>query len=52
MQAIADALQTFPADRIVVFSRRGDAERYRERPDPGELRERFGVPVDEAPLSD
>lgn len=52
MQAIADALQTFPAERIVVFSRRGEAERYRERPDPEELRERFGVPVDEAALPD
>lgn len=48
MQAIADALVTFPADRIVLFSRANDAERYREDIDDAELRERFGVPVDRA----
>jgi hypothetical protein len=48
LQAIGDALVTFPADRIVLFSHAGDAERYREDVDDAELRERFGLPVDRA----
>jgi hypothetical protein len=44
-QAIEDALTTFPADRILVFTH-GDA--YREDFDEGQLRERFGIPIDRA----
>jgi nucleotide-binding universal stress UspA family protein len=44
--AIEDALKTFDADRIVVFTRRGEDQRYREDLDQGELAERFGRPVD------
>jgi hypothetical protein len=46
--AIYDALQTFDADRIVLFKHSGDEQRYREDVDPEAVRERFGVPVVEA----
>lgn len=49
--AITDALQTFPADRIVLFTHRGGQQRYREDVDPEEIRERFGIPVDHALVS-
>ena len=50
LKAIEDALQTFKADRIVLFTR-GDSGRYREDVDEQEVRERFGLPVDRAALS-
>jgi broad specificity phosphatase PhoE len=43
--AIEDALKTFDADRIVLFTHRGSSRRYREDVDPDELVERFGRPV-------
>jgi len=43
--ALQDALATFPADRILVFVRGGDASRYREEDVVGEAQRRFGVPV-------
>jgi hypothetical protein len=49
--AVQDALQTFPADRIVLFTHRGDDQLYREDVDVGELEEQFGLPVDRAALS-
>jgi hypothetical protein len=42
LQALQDALATFPADRIIVF--RGEEDDYREE-DLAQARERFGVPV-------
>jgi deoxyribodipyrimidine photolyase-like uncharacterized protein len=42
LQALQDALATFPADRIIVF--RGKDDKYREE-QLAEARERFGVPV-------
>jgi hypothetical protein len=46
IKAIQDALQTFAADRIVVFAHGDAAEgRYREDVDEHEIEERFGVPV-------
>lgn len=45
LQAIQDALQTFAADRILVFTRRDSDQRYREDVNPREIEERFGVPV-------
>jgi hypothetical protein len=45
MLAIQDALNTFPADRILLFT--GDGG-YREDIDDAEITERFGVPVDRA----
>jgi hypothetical protein len=47
-QAIVDALQTFEAERIVLFTHAGDEQRYREDLDVDALRERVGLPVDEA----
>jgi len=46
--AIEDALKTFDADRIVVFSHAGKDQRYREDLDRHELAERFGRHVDHA----
>lgn len=45
LQAIQDALITFPADRIVVFKRPQGEQGYREDVDEREIEERFGVPV-------
>jgi hypothetical protein len=55
VEAAADALTTFPADRIVLFVHREGEQRYREDVDEDELRERFGLEVDRAevgPVSD
>lgn len=48
VDAIEDALKTFPADRIVIFAHTGSDQRYREDVDAGELETRFGVPVTRA----
>jgi hypothetical protein len=45
IQAIEDALSTFGADRIVLFTRADEAQRYREDVDLEEIEERFGLPV-------
>ena len=45
--ALQDALAAFPADRVLVFVREGDAARYRESEVVGEVQRRFGVPVTE-----
>jgi hypothetical protein len=51
LDAIQDALQTFPADRIVLFTHGGEDRRYREDLDEREIEQRFGIPVDHALLS-
>jgi hypothetical protein len=51
LTAIQDALQTFPAERVVLFTHTGDDQRYREDVDPAEVEQRFGVPVDRTRLS-
>src|SRR6185312_7268200 len=43
--AIEDALKTFDADRIVLFTHGGEDQRYREDLDEREIGERFGRPV-------
>jgi hypothetical protein len=48
--ALQDALATFDADRIVVFVRPDEAQRYREDDVVGEAGRRFGLPVTEATL--
>ena len=48
MKATEDALRTFDADRIVIFSHPSGESRYREDVDDDEIRERFGLPVDRA----
>jgi hypothetical protein len=50
-QAIADALMTFEADRIVIFEHPPDEQRYREQLDADGLQERFGLPVDRATVT-
>jgi hypothetical protein len=46
--AIEDALTTFPAERIVLFTHADSDQHYREDIDVNELKERFGVPVEQA----
>ena len=48
--AIQDALQSFPADRIVLFAHGGSDQRYREDVDVAEVEQRFGLPVNRALL--
>ena len=43
--AVEDVLKTFAADRIVLFTHGGDAQRYKEDIDPDALQSRFGIPV-------
>ncbi len=45
--ALQDALATFPADRILIFTRPEDQERFKEEDVVGEAQRRFGVPVEE-----
>jgi hypothetical protein len=45
MLAIQDALNTFPAERILLFA---GGEGYREDIEEADITERFGVPVDRA----
>ncbi len=47
-QAIEDALRTFPADEILVFTHPEGEEHYREDIDPEQLEQRFGLPVRQA----
>ena len=51
VEAIEDALRDFDADRILVFTRTGREQRYREGVDENELARRFGVPVERARVS-
>lgn len=43
--AIQDALATFAAEQIVIFTHAGDEKRYREKDVVAQARERFSVPV-------
>ena len=45
VQAIEDALRTFPADEVLVVTRPGDDASWLEEDSAQEARERFGVPV-------
>jgi hypothetical protein len=47
-KAVEDVLVTFPAERIVLFSRAVSERRYDEGIDADELQQRFGVPVQRA----
>ena len=49
--AIHDALATFPADRIVIFSHPGGDRDYREDDGLADAEARFGVPVMHALIS-
>jgi hypothetical protein len=48
--AIQDALATFAADRIVIFSHAGEKD-YREDEGLADAEQRFGVPVTHAEIS-
>jgi hypothetical protein len=48
LDAIQDALASFPADRIVLFTHSGSEQRYKEDVEPAEVEQRFGVPVQKA----
>jgi hypothetical protein len=48
MLAIQDALNTFPADRILLFTHGGEGQGYREDLDDSELQQRFRIPVHHA----
>jgi hypothetical protein len=45
VQAIEDALRTFPADEVLVVTHRDDEAGWLEQDSAEEARERFGVPV-------
>jgi hypothetical protein len=45
VQAIEDALRTFPADEVLVVTRPEDDASWLEEDSAQEARERFGVPV-------
>lgn len=46
LKAAQDALATFAADRIVLFTHPESKQRYLEDVDGEEMRERFGIPID------
>jgi hypothetical protein len=48
VQAVEDVPVTFPAERIVVFTRRRSDQRYDEGIDADALQQRFGLPVQQA----
>jgi nucleotide-binding universal stress UspA family protein len=52
VQAIEDALRTFPADEVVVVTRAGEDAPWLEKDAGAEARERFGVPVTHLPVRD
>jgi hypothetical protein len=49
--AIQDALQSFAADRILLFTHVQEEGLYQEDVDVAEMKQRFGLPVDRAPVS-
>ncbi len=51
LEAIDDALKSFPADRIVLFTHPEGERRYREDVDAAEIGRRHGLPVDQASVS-
>ena len=48
--ALEDVLKTFAADRILLFTHGGDAQRYKEDIDPDALQSRFGIPVTQSQI--
>jgi hypothetical protein len=48
VKAVEDVLVTFPAERIVLFSRPVSERRYDEGVDADALQQRFGLPVQRA----
>jgi hypothetical protein len=52
LDAIEDALETFDAERIVLFTHPQSDQRYREDVDEAAIAQRFGRPVDRAEVAD
>ncbi len=50
LQAVADALVTFPADALILGVHAADDANWRERRFSKKVRERFGLPVTEVML--
>jgi hypothetical protein len=50
LQAVADALATFPADALILAVHAPESENWRERGLGERVRERFGIPVTEMTL--
>lgn len=50
-EAIEDALKSFPADRILVFTHPEQERRYREDLDAEAVQTRFGIPVTRAEVA-
>lgn len=50
LQAVADALVTFPADALILGVHASDDANWRERRFSKKVRERFGLPVTEVML--
>jgi broad specificity polyphosphatase/5'/3'-nucleotidase SurE len=48
VKAVEDVLATFPAERIVLFTRPVSEQRYDEGIDADALQQRFGLPVQQA----
>jgi hypothetical protein len=48
VEAVEDALATFPAERILIFTRPSSEQRYDEGIDAEALEQRFGLPVEQA----
>jgi hypothetical protein len=48
VKAVEDVLVTFPAERIVLFTRSVSDQRYDEGIDADALQQRFGLPVQRA----
>jgi hypothetical protein len=48
VKAVEDVLVTFPAERVVLFSRPVSEPRYDEGIDADALQQRFGLPVQQA----
>ena len=48
VKAVEDVLVTFPAERIVLFTRPSQEQRYEEGIDAEALQQRFGLPVQQA----
>jgi nucleotide-binding universal stress UspA family protein len=45
VQAIEDALRTFPADEVIVVTRAGEEANWLEKDAGAAAKERFGIPV-------
>jgi nucleotide-binding universal stress UspA family protein len=52
VQAIEDALATFPADEVIVITRRGEQANWLEKDAGAEAKQRFRIPVTQLRVDD